>query len=377
MFTGKAASDKAEADRAKLNIAECLRQVRAATGKTYFAQCREMIGLQRGYGQLSPQGYFYYRLYDDSRYGREEKRRFLSERVHHRIISRCCDPHWWGMADDKLIAYAILRSFGIRVPETYAVFDAGARNGSRAPTLRTPEALAAFLRKDARYPFFAKAIGGIASYGAWLVEEYDAAGDRLLLGDGESIGVESFVGEIVATGLDGYVFEELLKPHPALAEACGPRVSTVRAVVLVEQGGPSIIHTVWKVPVGRNIADNFWRNGNMLAAVDIASGQVTRCVQGVGPALREVENHPDTGKRLTDFLLPDWEALKRLCLEGAAIFSKLRYQSWDIALCPGGPVAVEVNTGSAFLLPQLATGRGILDDRFADFLRANGETVRL
>jgi hypothetical protein len=371
MFVGRAARDKGEADKAKLNIAGCLKHVRTETGKSYFAQFREMLALSLGFGKLAPYDYFYYQLYDDRKFSAEAKRRFVSEAVHERIIRKCCDTHWWGMADDKLVAYALLRSFGVRVPETYAVFHPGTRNCGYAPTFRTPDALADFLRREARYPFFAKPIGGIASYGAWLVDHLDSTNDALVLGDGERIAVTAFVREIADGGPDGYVMEELLKPHPLLEEVCGKHVSTVRLVVIIRDA-PEILRTVWKIPAGTNIADNFWRRGNLLAAVDVESGTVTRCIQGVGPALSEVEAHPDTGKAIRGLALPHWEKLKRLCLDSAAIYSKLRYQSWDIALCPEGPVVVEVNTGGAFLLPQVATGEGILDERFGGFLRAQG-----
>ena len=81
---------------------------------------------------------------------------------------------------------------------------------------------------------------------------------------------------------------------------------------------------------------------------------------------------PDTGQPLKGFQLPDWDQALALCLEFAMAFHKLRYQSWDIALCPDGPVFVEVNTGSAFNLSQLATAKGFLTDRFRAFLESCG-----
>jgi hypothetical protein len=90
-----------------------------------------------------------------------------------------------------------------------------------------------------------------------------------------------------------------------------------------------------------------------------------------------VSEHPDSGRLLRGLVLPDWYKTIQLCLESAAIFSGLGYQSFDIALTPSGPVVVEVNTGSAFNLSQLVTGRGFLTDRFADFLRRNRYRLKL
>ena len=139
-------------------------------------------------------------------------------------------------------------------------------------------------------------------------------------------------------------------------------------MVALGKDGAEILHAIWKIPVGDNVADNFWREGNMLGLVDAESGRVTRVVQGVGPDHRQVETHPDTGARIIGADLPDWDALTSLCLKHAASLSGLRLQAWDIAMCPEGPVAMEVNIGGDFNLPQLAAGAGLLDERFRKFL---------
>ena len=371
MYGKKFAIDIAKSKESRVDVARSLQHVRTNVGKSYFAQLREMLSLSRGLGRISPEDYYCYRLYD-SAFDAAEKKRFVSDRVHHQIIRQCCDIHWWGMADDKLAAYTLLRSFGAPVPETYAVYHPGIRNCGPFPTCRTAEALAKFLRNDARYPFFAKPIGGIASYGASLVRSYDGSTDTLALSHGEQIGVNDYVEQMTEESGGGYVFEEVLRPHPVVGEITGDRLCTIRVVIIFTDNGPEILHTIWKITVGENIADNFWRPGNMLAAVDTETGEVTRVVRGVGLEQVEADVHPNTGKAIKRLVLPDWERLRALCTGCAAIFPKLRYQSWDVALCPCGPVIVEVNTGSAFLLPQVATGKGFLDERFTKFLEACG-----
>ena len=64
------------------------------------------------------------------------------------------------------------------------------------------------------------------------------------------------------------------------------------------------------------------------------------------------------------------------CSRSRRLFHPLRYQSWDIAMAEQGPVAVEVNTGSAFNLAQLAWDQGILDEDFAGFLRGCGYKLK-
>ena len=50
------------------------------------------------------------------------------------------------------------------------------------------------------------------------------------------------------------------------------------------------------------------------------------------------------------------------------MFPDLRIVAMDIAITDRGPVVVEVNAGGDMDLTQLASGTGVLDQRFAAFL---------
>jgi hypothetical protein len=254
------------------------------------------------------------------------------------------------------------------VPATRAVYHPTRRFGAAA-ALSNPAALAAHLRAGMSYPCFAKPATGIRSVGVAALEAYDAAADRLILKGGQALAIEPFVDELERYLPDGYLFQEMLRPHPELEATVGPRLSTVRLIVLLEDSGPAILHALCKIPVGDNPADNFWRPGNLLPALD-AEGRITRVQQGTGPERCEPESHPDTGGGLRDLTIPDWPALTALALQAATAFPGLRMQAWDIAPTDRGPVLVEVNIGGDFNLPQLAHRRGLMDDRFRAFLAA-------
>jgi Sugar-transfer associated ATP-grasp len=53
--------------------------------------------------------------------------------------------------------------------------------------------------------------------------------------------------------------------------------------------------------------------------------------------------HPDSGKPVTGVTLPNWEDSVELCLRTASSLPELRLQSWDVAMCPDGPLLIEVN----------------------------------
>src|SRR3546814_11007090 len=76
----------------------------------------------------------------------------------------------------------------------------------------------------------------------------------------------------------------------------------------------------------------------------------------------------------TDTLFPHttlfrthWQEVRRVNDACARLFAPVRYQSLDIALTDAGPVVVEVNVGGSFVLPQMASGQGLLTEETRDF----------
>jgi Sugar-transfer associated ATP-grasp len=341
------------------------------SGKGFFKQLWEYYRITRGPGRLDLKDYYLYKLYDDARYTFARKQEFVSERFYFEIVEKCCDPRWWILADDKFWSYTVLRANGFPVPETQAVYCPGARVFGGAATLTNSQQLARFFEGQAAFPVYAKPVNGIGSFGNFLVEKYEDS--TLYLHDGTQMPLAQFVNEIDAT--NGQLLQSTLTSHPELADVCG-RVSTVRVILIFRNGEPKILHTVWKVPATRNMADNFWRDGNRLAAIDSDSGVVLRVIGHEEGVPQELDSHTPAAAELLGRTLPDWDAVIDLCVRGARLFSPLKFQSWDIALTDDGPVVVEFNPGSAFNLSQLATGRGFLTDEFLEFLGECGCTLK-
>jgi hypothetical protein len=344
---------------------DCTATIRGGmqSGKGFLKQLWEYFRITRGPGRLDLKDYYLYKLYDDARYTFAQKQEFVSDRFYFEIVEKCCDPRWWILADDKFWSYTVLQANGFPVPETQAVYCPGARTFGGAQTLTNSHQLDRFFAGRAVFPVYAKPVNGIGSFGNFLVEKY--ADSTLHLHDGSRMPLAQFVHEIDST--NGQLLQSTLTSHPDLTDVCG-RVSTVRVILIFRDGEPKILHTVWKVPAARNMADNFWRDGNRLAAIDGDTGQVQRVVGHQDGVPQELDPHSPPAAELLGRLLPDWEAVVDLCLRGAQLFSPLRFQSWDIALTASGPVVVELNPGSAFNLSQLATGRGFLTDEFLEFL---------
>ncbi|MGE0294953.1 MAG: sugar-transfer associated ATP-grasp domain-containing protein [Hyphomonadaceae bacterium] len=345
-----------------------MRLVHQCSGKSGFTQIREMAELAFGPGMVAPDEYYSYCLYDDDCFTPEAKRRFIGRRVQIALNHLSNDPAWRAIADDKLIFTDAMRAHGFPTVPTVAL-----RHDFRRPSaghlLRDTRALQDFLR-EACYPLFAKPVAGIFSLGTARLEHFLPQSDELVLAGLGPVPLDRFCqeAEFFAGRYEGYLFQPLLHPHPTIEAICGDRIASVRFVVLLDAKGPCILRTAWKIPTGSNIADNFWRAGNLLASLDRETGRVLRVVCGTGPDQAHPECHPDTGYRLAGAAHPRWDEMRELCLAAAATLPGLRLQAWDVALCREGPLLQEVNIGGSYRLQQTADGHGMLTTPFREFL---------
>ena len=338
-------------------------------GKRVGTVLREIWALQRGPGKLTAPEYFYYRLWEQD-VPLAEKARFVGKHAQHAMHAACNDYAWHGVTQDKLLFHAAMRGAGLPVPEVVAVVHPSrCLPGARA--LATCEQVEAFLRDGARYPLFAKPIDGVYSLGVVSAERHDPAADIVVLSDGTTRGVPDLAAELVGHRA-GVLVQERLCYDPYLAERFGKRLCSVRLFFLLTPMGPVVSRAVCKIPAGTNVADNFWRPGNLVGAVDLTDGSIRRAVRGTGREMEVDPLHPDTGQPVVGARISWWEQVVALGRRAAVTLPGVRTQSWDVALTDWGPILLEVNWGGDLNLAQLAWGKGALDEAYLEHLRACG-----
>ncbi|MCC7428987.1 MAG: hypothetical protein IT557_19005 [Alphaproteobacteria bacterium] len=343
-----------------------------ASGKGGMKIVREILSAARAPGKLMMTAYFYYRLWDDKIAPGDARRSYIGRALEPAIHNITSDPIWWGVFHDKLVTYSLLERAGFPVPETIALYRRGA--ALRVPrSLPDEAALIDFLREPGSAPFFAKPVTGIRSAGAVRVDGRDAATGELLLSGGRRATPEALSAAVARYAEEGYLFQRIVAPHPEIARLTGGRLAGARLVLLLEKGVPRLYRALLKIPVGGNVADNFWRSGNLVGAIEAETGRITRVVAGVGADLRLVESHPDSGETLPGAQVPDWEQAVATCLAAATLVPQIRMQAWDVILSDRGPLLMEANVGGDFNLPQLAHGHGMLTGEFRAFLKLCAE----
>lgn len=337
------------------------------SGRGVVALAREMWRLRRGPGRLRLNEYVQFGLYDDTRFSAAQKAAFLSNREHWKITQVCCDMTWQATTEDKWLTGHILAPTPIALPETLGMIDKGFRSYPGTRVFRTLDDLRTYLVQEAAFPLFGKVNRGMVSFGAFQALGADDAGVDLK-GEGRvawPVFWDRFLGS------NAYILQKVVRNHSFFDRFC-KAVATVRLVVLVGRDGVSIPVAVLKIPAQANIADAFWRPGNLACGLDPATGTIVTAKTKSPLETVDHETHPETGARLPGEVLPHWDAVLAMARDCAAIFAPLRYQSMDVAITDRGPVLIEINTGGGFDLPQLATGQGMLTPEIRGFFEGCG-----
>ena len=157
----------------------------------------------------------------------------------------------------------------------------------------------------------------------------------------------------------------MLRLAPDILQLTGwPALCTVRVVCLNGREGVTPIRAAWKIAVPPNHADNFGdhgERGNLLADVDLVTGEISRVIGGFWPHTMIHDSHPVTGRAFAGFRLPGWSGVLDACRLAGAVFPLLHIQHWDFALSDTGPIALEVNDIGGTQIPQMH-GRGLLTE---------------
>ncbi len=347
--------------------AEYLRHASKRSGRGPLDLAREYIRLHRGRGRLTLPEYVQYGVYEQARHSREDQARFITNTLHWPITRLCCDMTWQATTEDKWLCSHILARSGIPVPETLAVIDTSGRAYPETHKISTADDFRNFATSSGVLPFFGKENRGICSFGAFLALEADK--DRIhLKGEGWTdygTVMNQFIGDTP------YLLQPLQRNHQFF-EPYTKSLATIRVCVLIANCSIKTPFAVLKLPSNENLADSFWRPGNLACNLAPETGKILTLRSQDPLGTTDYLEHPETGHPILGETVPMWDRVMDLVHGCSPIFYPLRYQSMDIALTQDGPVLIEINTGGGFDLPQLASGQGFLSDEVCEFFRFCG-----
>ena len=108
---------------------------------------------------------------------------------------------------------------------------------------------------------------------------------------------------------------------------------------------------------GKTIADNFHQGGKAVL-VNMENGTLSG--NGIDKKLNESETSI-TNIKFDGFKIPNWDIVKKTCLEAALKSDKIHVVGWDVAVTEKGCTFIEGNRRAGFDLVQVLYRKGKKD----------------
>lgn len=118
--------------------------------------------------------------------------------------------------------------------------------------------------------------------------------------------------------------EELSDVHPY-------SLNTIRVATLLNKAGTDvkIIGAVFRMGINKANVDNARADG-LFAAIDIRSGIVM--TEGVNFEGEHYLVHPNTQCKIKKLKIPEWNKIRKVCVEAAKMSPQVRFVGWDIVV---------------------------------------------
>jgi hypothetical protein len=216
---------------------------------------------------------------------------------------------------------------------------------------------------DGPGPWFVKPVAGSFGKGAFVVSRQGDAFAYL-----GRTGKAAKLFDYLQSGVvaeRAWVVQPQARNHAEMRSRFSPHsLGTVRLVTSYDGVEARPVAACLKVPVGRNAADNFHlgRSGNLLAAVDLATGRLSAArgsARRDWPVMQWVRLHPDSGREIEGAVLPHWQQAVETAVRAHCTLPALRSAGWDLAITDDGVLVVECNNTYHTDILQIAHFRGM------------------
>lgn len=350
------------------NLTELLAYAAKTSGRSVLQVQRDFGQMAKSHSRLNMIEYVRNGLFRKDNFTEDERAAYISNDLHWDLTHKCNDQAWSGTAEDKVLATLLLTAGDVPVPAIEAVLDSSPRIYPNLKKISTAADMRDLVLANRDSGLFGKILDGMVSFGVFRVEQADET--HLTCSGHDTMTYEAFMSDFV--GSNAYVVQKTLTNHSDLAPYASA-LATVRMINMVRDDEVFCPQAIIKLPQGNNIADAFWRPGNLACAIDVASGAILTVAERTGAEVTFHEDHPENAG-LMGMKLPYWDDLIKINARAAQIFAPIRYQSTDIAITQDGPVVVELNYGGGFDLPQYASGKGMLTPGVRAFFESHGCT---
>jgi Sugar-transfer associated ATP-grasp len=347
-----------------IDVRQAVRSAAHARGISSAQIAMEIVRLRLGRQKLSWRDYFLFGAHRPS-HSEATRAEFIGDRIQTALnFGLAPSPSLHGLITDKLLTDLFLTRSGLAVAPIRALAVA-VDAYSPYPILKSPAELDRFLAQTP-LPVFGKPVHGSRSLAA--ISIVDRAGENVELGDGRHVVRKELVAEIFRNFPKGYLFQDLVLPHPDLARIIGPVIGTVRVVTL--RIGKDIVplYAALKMPGAGQMVDDLVSFTSTLCAVDHRDGRILRGQDRRKFGGINLVANPVTGMELEGVQVPLWPEVMTLAHKAHSLLHRQGIVGGDYAITESGPLIVELNDNPRHAMYQKSQARGFWNPEIAPLL---------
>jgi hypothetical protein len=155
---------------------------------------------------------------------------------------------------------------------------------------------------------------------------------------------------------NGLLIEECVKGHKETEEFHPQSLNTIRVMTMTKNGQVRVVGCMFRMGIGGHVVDNA-SAGGIVVPIDSETGVLID--DGRDKAGHTYIRHPETGKIIKGFVVPQWDNIIKSCQEMASIVPKKIFAGWDVCVLQNGEIElIEVNSGPNLMGIQVAYGYG-------------------
>lgn len=125
-------------------------------------------------------------------------------------------------------------------------------------------------------------------------------------------------------------YDELSSFHPA-------SLNTIRVVTISDEYRCELFGAIFRMGAHGSVIDNT-HAGGIYAPINVETGIIE--VPAIDSHNRHYDFHPDTGRPIKGFRIPQWERIVETCKEASRIIPSIHFAGWDLCINSVGQVEI-------------------------------------
>jgi hypothetical protein len=265
-----------------------------------------------------------------------------NDREYRRHVLALNPPDYHKASQHKVIEKALLTLFRLPTPRFIGFFHAHRGQDRDGARLCDEEDLRRLLLSHVDRRLCFKRVEGYGGRGFFALDVREEGG-RLYLQHpitAESHSIPAWL-QLLSGESDGWLLEEYLHQHPALAAINPSSVNTLRLWVLGNLGRFTACGAFLRVGRAGSQVDNTTQGG-LACPIDVPSGKIVEALDLTWARNNHLV-HPDTGVQIVGLSIPHWRECLRVAERALAAFPHVHFAGMDLAVTSEGPSVIELN----------------------------------